>query len=119
AFAATAANARLLADVLALLGVIQPSQDAEVLARRARICGVALPLYGTVLYLLWPAPLSLILISGVGQALLLPFLAGCALYLRHRKLTPELRPGPLWTAGLWLSGVALAGVGAWNIVSRF
>ncbi len=119
AFAATAANARLMADVLPMLGLMAETTDPEKTAHRIKLFGVLLPLYGTVLYVVWPAPLSLILISGVGQAILLPFLAGCALFLRHRRLTAELRPGALWTACLWLSGAALTFVGAWQLLSRF
>ena len=49
------------------------------------------------------------MISGVGQALLLPFLAGAAIYLRPRKLDAELRPGRLWTMMLWLSALCMLG----------
>lgn len=119
AFAATAANARLLADLLPMFGLMSPTDDPERKTKRIKLIGAMLPLYGTVLYVVWPAPLSLILISGVGQAILLPFLAACALYLRHRKLSVELRPGRLWTSCLWLSGGALTFVGAWQLISRF
>lgn len=119
AFAATASNARLLAGVLPMLGLLRAHPDDETQARRVKALGVALPVYATVLYLVWPRPLTLILISGVGQALLLPFLAGCALYLRHRKLPPELRPGGLWTAMLWISAGALTLAGAWQLFDRF
>ncbi len=119
AFAATAANARLMVDALPMLGLMSETDDPERKARRIKWLGVTLPLYGTVLYVAWPNPYSLIIISGAGQAILLPFLAACALYLRHRRLRPELRPGPVWTACLWLSGAALTFVGAWQLISRF
>ena len=119
AFAATAANARLMADILPMFGFMSETNDPEKKAWRIKAFGVALPLYGAGLYVVWPAPLSLILISGVGQAILLPFLAACALYLRHCKLSPELKPGTLWTTCLWLSGGALTFVGLWQLISRF
>ena len=119
AFAATASNSRLMADILPLLGLLPPARDDEAKARRVKSIGVLLPLYGAILYVVWPQPLTLILISGVGQALLLPFLAFCALYLRYRKLPAELRPGGIWTGFLWLSAAALTFAGIWNVVSRF
>jgi Mn2+/Fe2+ NRAMP family transporter len=119
AFAATAANARLMVDLLPRLGLVQASDDEEVRNRRVKTWGIILPLYATLLYVVWPRPLTLILISGVGQALLLPFLAACALYLRHRKLPETLRPGSLWTTCLWFSALALTVAGLWNLLSRF
>lgn len=119
AFAATASNARLLADLLPLFKIAAAPVDAEAQARRVKHLGVALPLYGLAVYLVWPQPLTLILISGVGQALLLPFLAGCALYLRHRRLPADLRPGGSWTAALWLSATALTVAGVWQLIDRF
>jgi hypothetical protein len=119
AFAATAANCRLLADVLPMLGLMSETDDPETRVKRIKLFGVIIPLYCTVLYIIWPAPLSFILLNGVGQAILLPFIAGCALYLRHRRLTAELRPGMFWTMCLWLSAAALTFVGVWQIISRF
>ena len=119
AFAATASNARLAADFLPMLGFLTETTDDEVKNRRIKTFGIILPLYATALYLVWPQPLTLILISGVGQALLLPFLAACALYLRYRKLDPVLRPGALWTSCLWLSALALTTAGVWQLIDRF
>jgi manganese transport protein len=114
AFAGTASNARLLADALGLWG-LAPGTDAEARVRRVRLCSVALSVYATLLYLVWPRPVTLILISGTGQALLLPFLGGAALYFRYRRLDPALRPGPVWTSFLWLSAVSLAVAGLYGV----
>jgi Mn2+/Fe2+ NRAMP family transporter len=118
AFAATAANSRLLAHLLILFGLQKAPADEETRQRRLKWLGVGLPLYGTAVYLVWPAPLTLILISGVGQALMLPFLAAVALYVRYRKLPAELRPSPIWTTCLWLSAFALVAAGGWQLVER-
>jgi manganese transport protein len=115
AFAATASNARLLADALSLFGVTRYATE-EARARMVKWCSVILPTYATALYLVSAAPVTLVIISGVGQALLLPFLAGAALYFRYRHLDAELRPGQLWTAFLWLSALAMAAAGIYNII---
>lgn len=119
AFAATAANGRLLAHLLPMLGLWSSTPDAEIKAKRIKITCIAITLYGIIVYLIWPQPLTLILINGIGQSLLLPFLGICALYLRYRKLPVELRPGRIWTACLWLSALALTTAGVWQLVDRF
>jgi manganese transport protein len=118
AFAATASNARLLADALGLFGLARRrSEDASYLSR-IRLCSIGLPVYATVLYLAWPQPVTLIIISGIGQAILLPFLGGAALYLRYRRLRPELRPGRLFTLMLWLSAACFTAVGLWQLLDE-
>jgi Mn2+/Fe2+ NRAMP family transporter len=118
AFAATASNARLIADAAPLFGFIKEAANDEAKVRRVKLFGVLLPVYGTVLYLLWPKPVSLILINGVGQALLLPFLAGAAIFLRYRKTETGLKPGTTWTLFLWLSALSLTAAGIWQLIER-
>lgn len=115
AFAGSASNARLLADALALFGLLRPPADDAARDRRVRWCCALLPLYATGLYLLVPKPVTLVLINGVGQAVLLPFLAGAALYFRYRALEPALRPGRAWTFCLWLSAAILATAGGYQL----
>ncbi len=118
AFAGTASNARLLADAIRLFGLAGPAADAASTARRVRWCSIGLPLYAALLYLLWPKPVTLILISGIGQAILLPFLGGAALYLRYRRLDADLRPGRAWTFFLWLSAASLAAAGLYQLIDE-
>ncbi len=117
AFAATASNARLLADALELFG-LKRYANAEARARTIKICCVLLPAYGTAVYLASGAPVTLVMISGLGQALLLPFLAGAAIYFRYRRLDPALRPGPLWTTLLWLSAICMGAAGAYQLFEQ-
>ena len=119
AFAASAANGRLLANLLPMFGVCDATTDEETKAKRIKISCIAVTAYGIIVYLIWPKPLTLILINGVGQSLLLPFLGICALYLRYRKLPAELRPGKLWTIFLWLSALALTSAGIYQLIDRF
>ena len=114
-FAATAANARLLADGLQLFGVTKFPADAAR-ARAVRWASVGLPMYAALLYIVVGNPVTLVLISGFGQAFLLPFLAGSALYFRYAKLDRKLARGVLWTALLWLAARGMASVGVYQIV---
>ena len=117
AFAGSAANARLLADAVGLFGLARHN-DGGSRARRTRLFCFILPVFATVLYLAWPQPVTLILINGAGQALLLPFLAGAALYFRYRKIDADLRPGRTWTFFLWLSAASLTAVGLWQLIDE-
>lgn len=117
AFAATAANARLLSNAAEIVG-ISAGGGAERHRRRVQIFSIGLPIYGVLVYAVWPQPVTLMLISGFGQAALLPFLAGMALYLRYRRLDDRLRPGPVWTAFLWLSAACMASIFVWQVISR-
>lgn len=117
AFAASASNARLLADALELFGVTRYADEAAR-RRMVKACCVVLPLLSTAIYLATTTPVTLVMISGVGQALLLPFLAGAAIYFRHRGLEPELQPGKVWTALLWLSALCMAAAGAYQLYEQ-
>ncbi|MDB4385250.1 Nramp family divalent metal transporter [Opitutaceae bacterium] len=119
AFAATAALGRLLANMLPLFGICPEASDEDANAKRVKISCIAITIWGVVTFLIWPHPLTLILINGVGQSLLLPFLGICALYLRYRKLPAELRPGSLWTTFLWISALALTSAGIYQLWDRF
>ena len=55
--------------------------------------------------------MKLVLIGGVAQALMLPFLAGAALYFRYKQTDKPLQPGKVWTVLLWISAIAMAAVG--------
>lgn len=113
-FAGTASNARLLTDALAVFRVRRYANDAERL-RTVRFACVGLTAYATLLYFIWEKPVALVLIGGVGQGMMLPFLAGAAVYFRYRQREARLRPGFWWSVGLWLAAVALALAGGYQV----
>src|SRR5690606_33180293 len=111
----TASNARLLVDASDLMGIVR--LDGEAARRRAtQVACVLLPCTSALVYLLWPQPVTLVLIGAVGQGMMLPLLAGAAVYFRHRRLPNGLAPSPAWTAALWVSAVLIAAVGAYQLV---
>ena len=117
AFAATASNARLLADALGIFGLAK-SGDPVAFRARVRWASIGLPVYAVIVYLVWPQPVTLILINGIGQAILLPFLGGAAVYFYFRRLDPELRSGRAWAVMLWTSAASLASVGLWQFYDQ-
>lgn len=110
-FVSNATKARLMTDAL---HVFRLRPLAEETSRKAsvRFFSVVFPLLCFVIYVLFPKPVVLILLSGLMQALLLPMLGVAALYFRYRTIDPELKPGRLWDAMLILSVLAFLIIGA-------
>jgi hypothetical protein len=56
------------------------------------------------------------------QALMLPMLAGAAIYYRYYRVAPKLQPGRVWDIFLWISGAGMLLTGcwlAWTKISSF
>jgi hypothetical protein len=75
---------------------------------------VGIPVFIVVVYLLVGAPVALVMVGALAQALMLPFLGLAALYMRYRLSAEGLRPGFLWTAFLWVAFVAMTAVGLYQ-----
>jgi manganese transport protein len=115
-FVATASNARLLVDVGGLLGVRRAGRTTEERRRAVQAACVLLPLVSAAAFVVWGNAVSLVLIGSLGQALMLPLVAGAAVYFRHRRLPPDLAPSAAWTVALWTSAILIASVGAYQLV---
>jgi hypothetical protein len=114
---ASASNARLLTDGLVLFQLKKPRNEKE----RAKLlsqCCIIVPLVCAGVYLFVGKPVSLVLVGGVAQALMLPFLAGAALYFRYKQTDKPLQPGKVWTALLWVSAIAMAAVGLFQFYQK-
>lgn len=117
-FVATASNARLLVDIGGLLGVPAAATPTAGDRRKAiQVACILLPLASASAFVLFPQPVTLVLIGAVGQGLMLPLLAGAALYFRHRRLPPDLAPSRGWTVALWVSAALIAFVGLYQLVN--
>ena len=81
-------------------------------------CCIAIPVLCTMVYLFIPEPVTLVLLGGVAQALMLPLLAIAALYFRHKQTDKPLQPGTVWTAFLWLSAGAMVAVGLFQLSQK-
>jgi Mn2+/Fe2+ NRAMP family transporter len=117
-FVATASNARLFADALAIFGVTR-YRDETHRRRVVRFACVALPAASAVIYFIFRQPVLLVLIGALGQGLMLPFLGGAAVYFHHRRLSGTLQTSTVWTFFLWLSALAMMLVGAYQITQTF
>jgi len=115
---ASASNARLLGDGLVLFQRIEKPKDDEARAKLLSRCCIAIPVFCTLVYLFIPQPVTLVLLGGVAQALMLPILAIAALYFRHKQTDKPLQPGTVWTAFLWLSAGAMVAVGLFQLYQQ-
>jgi hypothetical protein len=110
-YVSTAANSRLTADFLNLVGVWHPAAPADR-DRMVKVFCVVYPAIALGLYYAFREPQGLIKAGGIAQALMLPFIAGATIYLRRRDADPRVGPSLLsdvltWVAFLAISAVAL------------
>ena len=114
-FVANAGHARVCADAVRVFGLSAGGQKAVDFW--TRVFSGVFPFICLIVYWQVKAPVALVLTSGLMQAIMLPMLAGAALYFRYRRADPRLRPTSLWDVCLWLSGLGLlisGGWAAWN-----
>ncbi len=110
-FVANAGNARVFSDSLRVLGFIPISQKSYEFAVRF-FCGF-FPILCLVIYIYFPHPAYLVLLSGLMQAVMLPMLAATALFLRYRRIHPRLAPTRAWDIFLWISSLGMLVAGCW------
>ena len=110
-FVSNATKARLMTDALHVFR-IRRLPDDNARQRSVKLFSAAFPLLCLLVYILFPKPVLLILLSGLMQALLLPMLGIAALYFRFRTIDPALKPGKAWDILLFLSVLAFLVVGA-------
>lgn len=115
-FIATASNARLMVDLIGLLGIARP-RDAEQKAWWIKYACVALPAIYLSLFLAVGEPLGLVVIGGLAQAIMLPLLCLAALHFHHRCLDPALKTSRVWTLLLWVASLLVAGAGLYQAIS--
>jgi manganese transport protein len=116
-FGATASNARLFADALAVFG-LRSYESAEAKADMVRLASVLLSAAFTMVFLVFGNPVSLVFVGAIGQGLMLPFLAYAALYFHWFETDPALRPSRAFTAALFLSALAIAAAGVYQVLQQ-
>jgi manganese transport protein len=109
-FVSTASNARLFADVSGMIGLHKTPEER---AKWVRWGVVGIPILTLILYYGLKAPVTLVMIGGTAQALMLPFLGFAALWF-HRKVPASIRAGAPWVAFLVLSVLAMALLGSFQ-----
>ena len=115
-FVANASHARTFSDAMRVVGLIK--EDEQTRKRWIRILSGVFPILCLVIYLAIPAPAYLVLLSGVAQGVMLPMLAGAALFFRYKRATEGLTPGKHWDFWLWVSALAMLITGLWTVFDK-
>jgi Mn2+/Fe2+ NRAMP family transporter len=111
-FASTAAHSRLFADMFRLLG-LYARDDAAARLRFRRVFVLVLTLLPVGLYWVFASPVKMVVAGGIAQAVMLPLVGAGAVWLRHRRLPPELAPSLPVTIALWVAAVLMAAMMAY------
>ncbi|QDT60788.1 manganese transport protein MntH [Stieleria bergensis] len=115
-FVANASHARAFSDCLRVIGVIKP--DEVTRQKWIRFLSGFFPILCLVIFIFIPDPKGLVLISGIAQGVMLPMLAGAALYFRYKRCVEELKPSTFWDMCLWLSALGMLITGTWTVYSQ-
>jgi Mn2+/Fe2+ NRAMP family transporter len=99
-FAATAAESRIAADMVRLMGGFKETDyRARVFWRNIFIC--ILPGIAALLFVIFQSPVTMVKVGGIAQALMLPIICAGTLYMRYRRLPKEVIPRQWITVVLW------------------
>ncbi len=115
-FVANAGHSRVFTDALRVTGL--GIKDEKARQKSVKIFGIVFPMLCLGLYLLVQAPVALVLISGIMQGIMLPMLAGAALWFRYRRTDRRILPGSTWDLFLWLSALGMLISGAVTIYQK-
>ena len=116
-FIATASNGRLCADLTRLLGFAKlETEDAR--SKAVRIACVALPAVYFLFYWTIPKPVTLVMIGGVAQAVMLPFLALTAIYHTNRIQHASLKPQGAENIFLRVSAFLMIATGVYSAYTK-
>jgi hypothetical protein len=116
-FVANAGHSRVASDVIKVLSHGRMTQ--QHFHQCVTILSGVLPFVCLFMYLAYGEPRALILFSGFMQALMLPMLAGAALFFRYYRMDERIKPTPVWDFFLWLSAAGLLVVALWAVYDKY
>jgi hypothetical protein len=116
-FVANASHARTFSDALRVLHLGAKTEHSH--RRVITILSGVFPMLCLAFFVLYPEPVTLVLLSGVMQAMMLPMLAAAAIFFRYRRIDRRLVPGKVWDGFLWLSAAGLLIAGGWTAFMQF
>lgn len=114
-----AGTSRLMADAMAVIGLIDPRDYQRRLRFIRAFIVAALALFAIAFWLFENPPAMLLVTSSLIAAMMYPILAFGVLYLRHRKVDSRIVPGRLTTVWLWICALAIAVISPGGILLAF
>lgn len=115
---ASAGHSRTVVDALKLFGLV-PKHNEQAHEKTLKWISFAFPLLCLFIFLLGQDPVTMILLSGIMQAVMLPMLSGAALYFRYTQTDVRLRPTIAWDLLLFVSSLGMLIAGAWGAYSQY
>ena len=120
-FISNATKCRLYTDFATISGLVK-LDDAQR-EKWVRGFGAALPLICVLVYVVWPNPGKLVVISGMFQSLLLVPLGFAVLWLRYLCFgvwegEARLQSGRTWDVMLWISFISFVGIGLYLAITK-
>jgi len=115
-FVATAGNARMASDVFRVLKFTDPSE--KTYRRNVKIMCAILPAICATTSVLGLRPVVMVLLSGTMQSIMLPMVAGAAIYFRYKKGDPRVSPGRSWDMLLIISALGMLVAGFYAAYSK-
>ncbi len=116
-FAGTAATARMFADFAALMRVYD-GRNYRARVRATRIFTSILLLGPVLVYMVLRDPVLMVIIGGVGQALMLPVVSFSTLYLRYVHLPKAIVPKGWITFALWIASFVMLVMMGYSVLQR-
>jgi Mn2+/Fe2+ NRAMP family transporter len=114
-FAATAANSRVFADMMRLMGAFS-ADDAAARARYRNLFIILLTVIPVVLICIFTDPVNMVRIGGIAQAMMLPVIGLGVVYLRHRHLPKDIQPSRWVTVGLWVATTLIVWLMGYSVI---
>ena len=116
-FAATAANSRVGADMLRLMGVFKADDYAGRRHYRNTFV-VLLSVIPAALFFLVESPVKMVIAGGLAQAMMLPVIGLSTLYLRHRHLPKDIVPTRWVTLALWFATAVIVWLTGYYVIEQ-
>ncbi len=115
-FAATASNSRAFADMCRLMGCFSRDDYAARLRYRNGFV-IGLTVVPALLIISVHTPVTMVVIGGTAQSIMLPIIGLAAIYLRHRALPHSVLPSTVVTWLLWISSIVMLLAVGYGLVS--
>ena len=116
-FSSTAANCRVFADFVGMVGIYDRRNYALRL-KMIRIFVVVLLFVPSVYFMVVGDPVLMVKIGGIAQAFMLPVIGFAAVYLRYKHMPSSILPKGWVTLALWISASVMAVMMGYSIIQR-
>tara|TARA_Y100000588_G_C14275838_1_gene934307 strand:- start:5491 stop:6852 length:1362 start_codon:yes stop_codon:yes gene_type:complete len=108
-FASTAAHCRIAADLVGMLGFYDRA-NYRLRLKATRICVVMLLFIPSVYFMWLESPVLMVMIGGLAQAVMLPVIACCTVYLNSKRTPRSILPAGWIKLLLWFAALLMAAV---------